>query len=561
MPYFNIEKIFLFPSYDLSVEEKNIFDIYLSILEDSGVGTIIENATKKKYYAGRHPYNPYRLFATIIYGFSKHSGSVREIEESIKYDIRFMYLMEQERPSYVTISSFLNNVVVPHQNEIFSKIISSIIRYFDIDIDDVFLDGTKFEANANKYKFVWKPTAFHKKLNQNIKLLLEKYNILLPSKDNFTSKEIGEYLNILLGKAKEQGLDLFEIKIGKGHKTIQIVKDIKLLNSYLNKMLEYEEKEEICGDRNSYYKTDVDATAMCLKEDYYSGLGSNMHAGYNVQLMVSKGFILAYYVGQERNDFYEFIPTIERFYTNYGFYPKRLCADSGYGSLTNYRYLKEHSIENYVKYNMWRNDVSGLNVDYFYFNEHHQLICLNNKVAKETDNYNGRHSHSKSNKFYVIENCRRCKYKELCFIPIKNKKTFVRVFETNEEMYRYKKEARENLLSTKGIEMRVNRSSQVEGTFGIIKQDMNYERIRRRGITKVSAEIMLVCLGYVIRKTFGLITGKGSIDYWKAPEGLKEETIPSLNIEKIINKKREKGKNETLRKSYKRANKIRKSIS
>ena len=109
--------------------------------------------------------------------------------------------------------------------------------------------------------------------------------------------------------------------------------------------------------------------------------------------------------------------------------------------------------------------------------------------------------------------------------------------------------------------MRVNRSSQVEGTFGIIKQDMNYERIRRRGITKVSAEIMLVCLGYVIRKTFGLITGKGSIDYWKAPEGLKEETIPSLNIEKIINKKRKKGKNETLRKSYKRANKIHKSIS
>ena len=561
MPYFNIEKIFLFPSYDLSIEEKNIFHIYLSILEDSGVGAIIENATKKKYYAGRHPYNPYRLFATIIYGFSKHSGSVREIEESIKYDIRFMHLMEQERPSYVTISSFLNNVVVPHQNEIFSKIISSIIRYFNIDIDDVFLDGTKFEANANKYKFVWKPTAFHKKLNQNIKLLLEKYNILLPSKDNFTSKEIGEYLNILLGKAKEQGLDLFKIKIGKGRKTIQIVKDIKLLNSYLNKMLEYEEKEEICGDRNSYYKTDVDATAMCLKADYYSGLGSNMHAGYNVQLMVSKGFILAYYVGQERNDFYEFIPTIERFYTNYGFYPKRICADSGYGSLTNYRYLKEHSIENYVKYNMWRNDVSGLNVDYFYFNEHHQLICLNNKIAKETDNYNGRHSHSKSNKFYVIENCRRCKYKELCFIPIKNKKTFVRVFETNEEMYRYKKEARENLLSTKGIEMRVNRSSQVEGTFGIIKQDMNYERIRRRGITKVSAEIMLVCLGYVIRKTFGLITGKGSIDYWKAPEGLKEETIPSLNIEKIINKKRKKGKNETLRKSYKRANKIHKSIS
>ena len=121
-------------------------------------------------------------------------------------------------------------------------------------------------------------------------------------------------------------------------------------------------------------------------------------------------------------------------------------------------------------------------------------------------------------------------------------------------MYLYKEEARQNLLSVKGIEMRVNRSSQVEGAFGVIKQDMNYERIRRRGLEKVSAEIMLVCLGYVIRKIFGLIDGTGSIEYWKAPDGLEPEKIPSINIEKILNKKTRKGKNETLRKSYKRAN-------
>ena len=101
--------------------------------------------------------------------------------------------------------------------------------------------------------------------------------------------------------------------------------------------------------------------------------------------------------------------------------------------------------------------------------------------------------------------------------------------------------------------MRVNRSSQVEGTFGIIKQDMNYERVRRRGLEKVSAEIMLVSLGYVIRKVFGLISGKGSIDYWKAPEGLTPEIIPNLDLEKyLLKKKRIKGKNETLRRSYKR---------
>ena len=79
-------------------------------------------------------------------------------------------------------------------------------------------------------------------------------------------------------------------------------------------MQHFKKKEEICGDRNSFYKTDKDATAMCLKEDYYSGLGSNMHAGYNIQIIVSKGIILDYYVGQERNDFYAFIPSIDSFW-------------------------------------------------------------------------------------------------------------------------------------------------------------------------------------------------------------------------------------------------------
>ena len=265
--------------------------------------------------------------------------------------------------------------------------------------------------------------------------------------------------------------------------------------------------------RNSYYKTDKDATVIWLKQDYYSGLGSNMHAGFNVQLIVSKGIILAYYVGQHTSDFYEFIPILQRFYDNFGFYPKRVCAYSGYGSLLNYRFLKEHNIENFVKYNLWRQDVLRFNFNYFHFTSDHKLVCLNNKTAREEISYNGRHIHNKNNRYYIIHDCRRCRYKKICFIPIKNKNKHTRVFDTNEEMYWFKKEAMTNLLSRKGIEMRINRSSQVEGVFGIIKQDMNYERIRRRGLENVYAEIMLVCLGLVIRKAFGLISGTASINY------------------------------------------------
>jgi hypothetical protein len=140
------------------------------------------------------------------------------------------------------------------------------------------------------------------------------------------------------------------------------IKSYILLVEYLLKSLEYEEKESVCGpNRNSYYKTDKDATAMCLKEDYYSGLGSNMHAAYNTQLSVANGLVTAYLVTQSRSDLNDFVPLLDVHYSFYIEYPKRLCADSGYGSLTNYKYLDEHKIKNFVKYFTWEGNVSGRN--------------------------------------------------------------------------------------------------------------------------------------------------------------------------------------------------------
>lgn len=137
---------------------------------------MIEKETKKdKSLGGRSSYNPYRLFAAIIYAFSKHSGSLRKIEESIKYDLRFIYIMNNYSPTYVTISKFLNNVVVKHSEESFSLITLTILNKYNLCFDDCFIDGTKIEANANKYKFVYKPTKFKFNLFEKIRLLLLKY--------------------------------------------------------------------------------------------------------------------------------------------------------------------------------------------------------------------------------------------------------------------------------------------------------------------------------------------------------------------------------------------------
>ena len=333
MPYFTTKQLGLFSSYQLNKKEEEKLSRFLLFLENSGVGKLIyQECYKDHSKGGRPPYNYYNLFAASIYAFSKHPGTLRKIEESFKYDVRFMYLMDNENPSYAKIGEFLNNLFVKFHHKIYSLLVSQFIKETGINIDDCFLDGTKIEANANKYKFVWKPTTFHRKLNENIKKLLNKY-FTINKMELLKSIEVAEYIT----KLGNIPLD----KVG--------AKDYKQLEKYLIKLLEYEEKEEICGpNRNSYFKTDKDATAMVLKEDYYSGVGSNMHAAYNIQIIVSKGIALTYYVGQERTDFYAFIPVIEQFHIDYGFYPKNLCADAGYGSWKNYVYMAKHDIGNYV---------------------------------------------------------------------------------------------------------------------------------------------------------------------------------------------------------------------
>ena len=534
MAYFINSQGYLFLCSDIPFEEKRKLDDYLQLLEDSGVGKIIEQAIGKHSEKGGRPsYNPYRLFAAVLYAFSKHSGSLRRIEDSLKFDTRFMYLMEQKIPSYSTISRFCNNIVVARQPEVFSCIVKSIIKKYNIDISDVFVDGTKLEANANKYKFVWKPRQRHDRLNDGLKKIISKYFPLASGKKEFISKEVASYLSQLEQKIADTGIVIVS---GSGHRQSEIVRDFHSLKKMLLKTLEYEEIEAICGSgRNSYYKTDKDATAMCLKSDYYSGLGSNMHAAYALQIIVAKGFILDFLVSQDRTDSKTFIPLLNQYYADYNIYPKRLCADSGYYSLDNYRYMAAAGIENYIKPQTWQKMICGEWMELYHFDENKNLICLNGKIASKCQNGNT-HSRGRETAFYHIENCRRCKFKPYCMKATKDKSRQERFFEVCYDLYVFRNQAIDNLLSSKGIEMRINRSSQVEGAFGVIKQDMDYERVRRKGLENVSCECMLVCLGYNIRKFFTLIAGKGKIDYWIAPDGLDAELPQTPKMEKIIKK-------------------------
>ena len=526
---FTTRKTFLFPSFELDEKEREKLDRFLLLLEKSKVEELF-SIRDDKYFekGGRTPYSCYDLFAVILYGFAFGSPTLRDLEDSCRFDLRYIYLMQQERPTHIRFGEFINEIILPHRREIFKRITKTIIKELNIDISDCFVDGSKFEADANKYKFVWKPTTFHNKLSDKIRKLLNEVGLSrgIPNEGIISSRQIADKLS-----------ELYEIRKNGTY----YEKQFNLLNDYLIKALEYEEKERICGpNRNSYYKTDHDATAMSLKADYYSGLGSNMHAAYNSQLLVSKGIICSYYVSQSTSDFIDFIPILKAFYDIFEKYPKRVCADAGYGSLGNYRFLYEHEIENYVKFSNFEGNVSGRNPDRYYLKKDGTITCLNNLTGRQIE-ISGRHPKYQGAVFYQIEGCRNCSFSQYCKKQMKNKDEDFRIFEIQKDLILYKQDAFENLLSPKGIEMRVNRSSQVEGAFGVIKEDMNYTRLRRTTMEKVDTEFMLTYMGYNIRKLFRFFEGKAKLDYWKAPANLEPE-IKKKPSAKRLSKKASKKK-------------------
>lgn len=550
--YYSTMRTFLVDCYTSNVEQSKKIDSFLALLDKSGVCDLLKDVIKKDDISkgGRPIYNPYNMLAVIIYNFAFNKSTLRDIEDKCRNDLRCIYILQGENPSYKSIGNFINDYILPNREKIFSLITKAIFDECKLEMDNMYLDGSKFEANANKYKFVWKPTTFHNKLSDKIRELLKGYNIEtgLPAQGIIESQIIANKINELNDILKNYNLDLKE---NKAHNN-----NYKLLVQYLEKSLEYEEKERICGpNRNSYYKTDNDATAMCLKEDYYSGLGSNMHAGYNAQISVINGLITTYLVTQSRTDINDFTPLLDIHYKFYGSYPKKLCADSGYGSLTNYKYLDEHEIENFVKYFTWQGNVSGKNPSQYHLNDDETITCLNGNIGHKIK---VSWHHKKANStFYKVEGCNKCQFNLYCKRFMKEKNENYKIFEVTIELQKYIQQAETNLLSIAGIEMRVNRSSQVEGAFGVIKQDIQYERFRRRSLDKVSTEFMLVCLGYNIRKLFKHFDGNAKFDYWKAPDNIKPETFkkPSAKrLSKKASKVKRKSVNEEAKSNYKYTN-------
>lgn len=526
MSHFKERELFFLVPPDSSDGERARIDEMMDVLESSDVWRIVDDSGYKDSPMGRSSYDQYNMLAMIIYCFAMRKGTLREMEELCRYDLRVMYIMNNEAPSHKTISEYINNVIAPNRHRLFGCITEAIGRRLRLDLSVHYLDGTKIEANANKYKFVWKPRKRHDMLDLKVRTFLSEINVSEAMPDGHVKSST--LFSAIKSFRSIAGLGTETIRTGKG---VRLTREQRLCvtgEKLLAKLLEYEEQERICGPfRNSYYKTDHDATAMALKTDYYSGHGSNMHAAYNVQFLVSAGIVTMFGVFQDRSDYYTFVPLLEKYRQIHGRLPENLCSDSGYGVFINYSYVEEHGIGNYIKPLSWNGEASGKNPQMFFVDETNVVKCRNGAVGDPVP-FDANHQKSAGSVRYRFSGCLSCGFAWKCKEKLKDKSLNSRLFDVNIEYERQKERARNNLRSTEGIEIRVNRSIQAEGSFGQLKQNMSYVRFRRRGLDKTETEIMLMALGVNIRKLFHHCFSKAvSSRYWKVPDNVKAEVFPS----------------------------------
>ena len=298
----------------LPVDMENIIEINDSVYT---FNEVVSHIDLKKYFVekdykatGRPRYEREKLLKVLLFAFMEQGyPSLREIEKLCKVDIRFIWLRdEMKAPSYATLCDFINQELSYSLEEIVQEINNYIFDREHVDIDHVYIDGTKIEANANKYSWVWKKsciTSVFKEFEKITKIFQEANETVLQYlglKLGVREKYTVEYLAEMLGEfLKVTGMNQDEFVHGSGRRKTSVQRLYERIDHSRKKLKEYREKVDICGDkRNSYSKTDHDATFMRVKKDYMGN--DQLLPAYNVQMGICDGYIAVYGVYQYASD-------------------------------------------------------------------------------------------------------------------------------------------------------------------------------------------------------------------------------------------------------------------
>ena len=532
-------------------------------MEDLDFSGLLANCSDK----GRTGYNPIMMYAVVTYANMRGVRSVDRIVELCERDLAFIWLTHGQKPKRDAFYGFKGKKLTSEiLDDLNYQFLLRLQKEGLVTLKELFIDGTKIEANANRYTFVWRGTInYHLAgLLDSIELNFARYNTFLqengygPKYDignaqMFVIEEMDKVRSVIeknrkrkLSKHKKLAnntvieidncspLEILKLQknlstiatgegiefvYGKGKRKPEIQQLYEELEHLGQRLMGYKECFEIMGkDRNSYSKTDLEAAFMRMKEDHM--LNGQLKPAYNVQIAVENYFIVHGYVSNDRTDYNTLIPVLEKHQEAFGSVLEEVTADSGYCSEKNLLYLKEKGIESYIKLQdhekrktrAYAEDISKYyNMKVEVFEDEQFYICHDGRelrhIRTETKEQDG---YTQNFEVYGCADCSGCEHKARCLYKYNAEKDVEKnkVMKINEQWEELREKSHANIQSERGILKRQTRSIQTEGHFGDIKENENFRRFNYRSADKVYKEFMLYAIGRNINKYYRFLNEK-----------------------------------------------------
>lgn len=450
---------------------------------------------------GTSSYHPRIMIKILFYSYLNNIYSCRKIARQLEENIYYMWLSGNSTPNFRTINNFRGQKLKGEIQELFAGFVHLMAALGYVSLDIQYVDGTKIEATSNRYTFVWRGSTEKnkEKLELKIKSILKEIDHTI-ERDNIDQWEESETPPInsdeLRKKIEElnQRLEQFNSKQQKQLKVLE--------KEHLPRLTKYERQLEILGERNSYSKTDPDATFMRMKEDHMKN--GQLKPAYNTQISTEEQFVTNFSVHQRPGDTTTLIPHLEQFKVAHGKQSSTTVADAGYGSEQNYEYAEKENIEAYIKYNYFHKEQKRsfkdnifIQSNLFYnksedyiicpMGQHMKLIGIGKRKSELGYNYQV--------SIYQAQNCHGCPLRSCCYKGKGNRR-----IELNHKLIRYRNQAKERLLSEQGLYYRSKRPIEPEAVFGQIKFNNKFNRFTLRRLEKVEVELGLVVIAHNLRK-------------------------------------------------------------
>lgn len=506
-PYEQRQNMLLPPNLEDFIEEKSLARIVDDVLNN----VRMEVLEKPFEGGGRPPFHARMMLKVIIYAYCNKIYSCRKIALALNRDVAFMWLAAMEQPDFRTINRFRSEYFKEIIPEVFADVVKFLVSEGYIRSGDYFVDGTKLAADANKYSHVWK-----KNTQRYKELVLVRAKEILKEVEEINHKEdeelgdkhlpeSGEDAQITSSKLQQvaEGINKALKEKNNQEEAKGLQKCARKLEKEAWKLANYEEQERLLGDRNSYSKTDPDATFMRMKNE-------ELRAGYNVQVGTQDEFITGCSVHQNANDGTTFKTHLEERKELELPEAERVTADAGYGNEENYMELEKLEVEAYLKYPDFSRDLKDEHSEFHWTRftqdeSNKSFTCPAGRklTFRETQEREQKSGFKYQVEVYECESCEGCPFKSAC-----TKGSGNRQIHFNRRLDGYRRQAYKRLTSDEGRKLCLQRSNACESVFGDLKHNQGVTRFRLRGLPKVKLESMLHSICYNVRKLLRRMTPK-----------------------------------------------------